>query len=339
MPADGVVQIAFDRYLNPITVNRQSVVIVDAANQPLAADQAPTVTYDPVARTVTLGPPKQPWLTEGQPYKVIFAIPEGDSDVGGLRAIDRATLWAGQPLSYAFFVGPPANRPVDPPVSFCRDVLPIFYAKCNVPTCHGSSDRAAASLVLDTSAGVANTALSRVAQGANTGPLSGAGTPPGVGRPFGVDMPLIEPGNPGSSWLLYKIELAALPANPAADPGYACTNGLLEPKVAQDFAPLAPQAQRGADAIERAILSDFILGREMPFPFASVKGYEDAPLTFEERQKIRIWIQNLKKGEGVPECGGCGIVTPADAGAPREGGVIDGGVIDSGADASDAADQ
>ena len=64
MPADGAVQIAFDRYLLPATVNRQSVVIVDGANQQLGPDLAPIVLYDPIARPVTLAPPTQPWLTE-----------------------------------------------------------------------------------------------------------------------------------------------------------------------------------------------------------------------------------------------------------------------------------
>jgi hypothetical protein len=336
MPADGVIQIAFDRYLDPATITRQAIAIADGANQALAPDLAPLVVYDPIARTVTLAPPKQPWLTQGQPYKIFFSM-----EADGLRAIDRAKLWDGQPLAYAFVVGPPANRPLEPPVSFCRDVLPIFYAKCNVPTCHGSGDRAAASLVLDTSAGVANTALNRVAQGANTGPRAGAGQSPQPGRPFGVDMPLIDPGNPGNSWLLYKIELGAPPRTDVAqNPGYACTTGLLEPKTTFDFAPLVPQAQRSADATERAILHDFVLGREMPFPLPAVQGYEDSPLTFEEREKIRIWIQSLPKGASVPECGGCGIVTATDAGPPREGGVSEAGTDagDAGSDAADASD-
>lgn len=339
MPADGAIQVAFDRYLLPATVNRQSIVVVDGANQPLAPDLAPIVLYDPIARTVTLAPPKQPWLTEGQPYKLIIGIPEGDQDTGGVRAIDRATLFPEQKRDFAFFVGPKANVAIEPAVSFCRDVLPVFIAKCSSSTCHGSGDRAAASLVLDTSGGVGATALNRVAQGSNRGPRSGQVTT--SERLFGVDMPIIDPGNPGNSWLLYKVELPRLPLPPQVTPRYACTNGLLEPQVSFAFTPLAPNAQRSADEIERTILSDYILGREMPFPVPSPGGYEDLPLTFEEREKVRLWIQGLPKGSSVPECGGCGIIPEADGGrGPTEAGVVDSGGTDA-ADAGvvDAADQ
>jgi len=315
MPADGAVQIAFDRYLLPSTVNRQSVSIVDGANKPLQPELAPIILYDPIARTVTLAPPRQPWLTEGQPYKVIIGIPKGDADTGGLRAIDRATVDPAQKRDYAFFVGPKANKPIEPSVSFCRDVLPIFYAKCSTtPTCHVTGKSAAASLGLDTSVGVGSTALNRVAQGANRGARSSLVT---SSEPhFGVDMPLIDPGSPGNSWLLYKIDLARLPVTQQTSP-VVCTNGLTEAPTTFAFSPLATNAQRSADEIERSILSDYVLGREMPFPTPSVGGYSDFALTFDEREKVRLWIQGMPKGSSVPECGGCSEPTQplGDAGA------------------------
>jgi hypothetical protein len=322
-------------------VNRQSIIIVDGANQPLRPELAPIVLYDPIARTVTLAPPQQPWLTEGQPYKILLGIPEGDSDTGGIRAIDRATLFAAQKRDFAFFVGPKRNVPIEPTVSFCRDVLPIFAAKCTIPTCHGGSgDRAAASLLLETSAGVGATALNRVAQGSNRGPRAGQVTT--SERKFGIDMPIIDPGSPGNSWLLYKIDLARLPVPPPTTDRYACTNGLLEPEVTFAFAPLVPNAQRTADDVERSILSNYILGREMPFPVASPGGYGDLPLTFDEREKVRLWIQGLPKGSSVPECGGCGLLPAPDAGS-SEGGTVDSGGADAAdagvTDAADAADQ
>ena len=278
-----------------------------------------------------------PWLKEGATYRLRLGIPEGDSDQGGIRAIDRAKLFEGQPLEFVFLVGPATGQPIEPTVSFCRDVLPIFYAKCNVPTCHGSGGSAAASLVLDTSAGVSATALNRVAQGANTGPLSGAGRDPG--KIFGVDMPLIDPENPGNSWLLYKIELARPPTVDAGPkPAFACTAGTREPKIDFSFTPLVPQAQRQADDVERAILGDHVLGREMPFPVAQVGGYSDQSLTFEEREIVRLWIQSLRKGSAIPDCGGCGTLREPDAGA-SDSGAADSGPTDAGADVADAADQ
>ena len=338
MPADGVIQIAFDRYLLPSTVNRQSIAILDGAHQPLSPDQAPVVIYDPIARTVTLYPPKQPWLTEGQPYTLLLGVPEGDAEQGGVRAIDRATLAPDQKREFGFIVGPKTSTPVEPTVSFCRDVLPIFASKCSLSTCHGTGGQAAASLVLDTSAGIGATALNRIAQGSNTGPLSSR--PPAGQAHFGIDMPIIDPGNPGNSWLIYKVDLARPPGIVDQTDKFACTSGLLEPKVPFVFAPLAPQAQRAADDIERSILSDYILGREMPFPALGAGDYGSAPLTFDEREIVRIWIKGLVPGSALPECGGCGTYTPPDASAGDasvpETGAGDAG--DAGSDAADAAD-
>jgi len=311
-------------------VNRQSLGLVDGARMPLSPDLAPVVVYDPIARTVTLFPPKQPWLTEGQTYTLVLGIPEGDADQGGVRAIDRAVLFADQKREIAFLVGPKTGAPIEPTVSFCRDVLPIFTAKCNTPTCHGNGDVAAASLVLDTSAGVGATALNRIAQGSNTGPRSS--NPPSGSRLFGVDMPIIDPGNPGNSWLMYKIDLARQPTLAQPAPSFACTNGLLEPQTTFSFSPLVPQAQRTTDDIERSILEDFILGREMPFPVTSPGGYGDEPLTFEEREKVRLWIKSLVPGGAVPECGGCGLVPEPDAGK------ADAQATDAGAGGTDASD-
>src|SRR5215217_7056332 len=54
VPANGSVQIAFDRLLHPATVNRQAVVVVEPGGRPVAN---PIVTYDPVARVVSLSGP------------------------------------------------------------------------------------------------------------------------------------------------------------------------------------------------------------------------------------------------------------------------------------------
>ena len=316
LPVDGAIQIAFDRYLLPSTVNRQSLGIVDAANMPLPASLAPVVTYDPIARTVTVSRPQAAWLTQGQTYRLLLAP-------GGLRAIDGAAL-AEQKLNFTFIVGPPSGVRIEPPVSFCRDVLPIMVQKCgSTSTCHASSDRAASSLVLTTSAGVGATALNRIAQGSNTG--GRASGPPSAAPIFGVDMPIIDPGNPGNSWLLYKIDLARLPTLIAEAPDVCVVNEKPMPFV---FAPLVPQAQRTADEIERAILSNFILGREMPFPALTPGGYPDTALTFDEREKVRIWIAGLTPGAALPECREC-IPAPTP----------DAGITDaSGTDAADAAD-
>ena len=72
------------------------------------------------------------------------------------------------------------------------------------------------------------------------------------------------------------------------------------PPVDAPYSSLAP-IRAVADDTERQILSDFILGREMPYPATQV-AYATQPLTFLERETIRIWIAN---GAKVYDCGGC----------------------------------
>jgi hypothetical protein len=304
-PHDGVIEIAFDRYLLPSTVTRQSITIVDSANEPLPPSKAPLIVYDPVGRTVTLEGPSDGWLQEDLTYKLVLGVPAGDAELGGVRAIERATLRAEQRREFAFKVGPPAATSL-PSVSFCRDVLPIFAQKCGSPSCHGSYDHAASGLVLATSEGVSFTALGRIAQGSNTGGRTR--NPPAPGPRFGVDMPLIDPGNPGNSWLLYKVDVAPPPATvrPFAPPTYACSGGLREPTATFVLPRLAPGAQTYASEAERVRLSELILGRAMPFPVSSSGGYADEALTFDEREKVRLWIKRLAPGAALPECGGCG---------------------------------
>lgn len=289
---------------------RQSVVLTDANSQPVTEDNAPIVTYDPVARTVTLASPKAPgveWLKEGQPYKLFFLVPpDDDADDRGLRAIDRATLDPNQPREIGFYVGPRSGvGRAEPNVSFCTDVLPIFALKCSQGTCHGGRGaQPAAGLVLDSASGVTRTAIGRVAQGANTGGAAAPPEPPG--KVFGVNMPLVDPGNPGNSWLLYKVELAPAPVVDAGAPArLACAGPPGAPASAvpaPDYFPLVPAAPY-ADEIERAILNDYVLGREMPYPVAQVRSPAEQALTFQEREKIRLWIAQRAP---VEACGGCG---------------------------------
>jgi len=311
MPADGVIQVAVDRYLLPASITRQSIVVTDANGQPFTADDAPIITYDPVALTVTANPPRPDWLKEGLSYKVRFTIPPND-DVNdqGFRAIDRATLDPNQQLEYAFFVGPKTgNANGEPKLNFCSDVLPIFAAKCSeTVACHGSQSQSpehAAGLALDSSRGVANTAINRVANGANT---SGrGGDPDAPGRVFGVNMAVIKPFEPDNSWLMYKVELArpttidagTLPtivcAPPQGQPAFPPRQGR--------YVPLAA-AYTTADDIDRTVLSDYVLGREMPYPNKPQETTAfETPLTFAEREAIRIWIA---QGAVVTDCGGCG---------------------------------
>jgi hypothetical protein len=351
VPSDGVIQLAFDRYLLPATTTRQSYVVVDNTNNSVSS--ALRTVYDPVARTVTiLGPdgPGTEWLTPDQSYKLVLFVPrDPKSDIGGFRAIDRAPLDRNQKLEFVFRAGRPTQqKQYEPTVDFCADVLPIFVTKCSDPSCHGASETAASSLVLASSEGVRITARDRVAQGSNT--AARANTPEPTPSLFGANMALIAPGDPGSSWLMYKIELAPHPvADAGPAPPVVCTPPEGAPPIPSPAPPLEllTNARTNADDIERAILNDYILGREMPYPYLPATyipppaspgatspptAYYYTPLDFQERQRIRIWIA---RGAEIHECGGCGeLSTPAggaDAGAEA-------GSTDAGPDAGDAGD-
>lgn len=331
VPSDGVIQLAFDRYLLPSTITRQSYAIADNTNTVLA-NVAPKTTYDPVARTVTIsGPdgPGQAWLIPEQVYKLVLPIPQDPrSDIGGFRAIDRATLHPDEKRAFVFRAGPPRHQTrLEPRVDFCADVVPIFITKCSSSTCHGPSTLAASGLVLGSAEGVRVTAKGRVAAGANTGARSG--TPEPTPRRFGLNMALIQPGDPGSSWLLYKVELAPPPmADVETPPTVVCmppTEARPIPSPAPDYHPLVP-ARTNVDDGERQILNRFVLGREMPYPTrpaghetetvdGSAASYFSAPLSFQERERVRLWIA---QGAALRECGTCRVET-LNASAPPTG--------------------
>jgi hypothetical protein len=203
LPANGVIELAFNRLLLPSCITRQTFI--------LQGDTlTPTIAYDPVARVVTVTPTDP--LTPGQTYSIAIASPQNAGDPNGLRAIDGATLDPGSPALIEFEVTA-AVTPAPPPpptIVFCNDVFPTFSA-CGGSGCHGTAlGLPAAGLLLTTPDGITQTAVGRVAHGANTGPRAAA-QPPGL--LFGEDMPIIDPGtggtgNPGDSWLLYKMLMA-----------------------------------------------------------------------------------------------------------------------------------
>ncbi len=321
LPADGTLQIAFDRFLHPATVVRQSFQLRNAFGETAAS---PVVTYDPVARVVSLSSPASTpgaWLLPHQPYRVFMPVPATDDDPTGPRAVDRATLAPGQVHSIDFMTTDPAGPPApERPIDFCVDVIPVFRRHCSASSCHGApqavppserfpdgASHPAAGLVLETSVGVASTALGRVAQGSNTGPRAGSGQSPGF--LFGVDMPIIDAaeshggGNPSNSWLMYKVLLGALrPEDVGNDAGPAtCAVGAPAPQPVVDFPFMQP-----VSSAERARLGNLVLGREMPYPSNTPSGAptDNLPLTFDELERVRAWIA---QGAATPECAACAL--------------------------------
>ena len=100
------------------------------------------MTYDPVARVVSLSNPstKPTWLTPGATYTLSIGVAAAGDYTGGTgpRAIDSATLTA--PVVETFQAVTPATPTpgADRAVDFCDDVLPIFQLRCSAGECHGA---------------------------------------------------------------------------------------------------------------------------------------------------------------------------------------------------------
>ncbi len=312
LPANGSIELAFDRLLLPRSVVRQTFVLKDLQGNILS----PTVAYDPVARIVTISPPSSA-LQGDQMYRLDIVSPQGPTDVNGLRATDGATL-AGSPLCASGSAQPcTIEFPVVagdsgipqtsvPTVNFCTDVYPIFQQKCGGSTCHGGK-LPAAGLLLDSPSDVQTTAIGRVAHGANTGPRSAA-QPPGL--LFGIDMPIIDPGSgtpsagdPGQSWLLYKVMLATPPAQSTAQAPTACDGGAAS---LTDVSTVHALSWQPLSDGERSALSNMVLGREMPFPAAGATPGQGADaLTVAELERISRWIAQSGDGKLVPTTCDC----------------------------------
>ena len=299
LPSNGTVELAFDRLLSPLSISRQTFVLHDVDGYVLT----PIVTYDPVARIVSLVPLWQ--LDINHVYEVEVRAPSGPADVDGLRSIDGATL-AQAPLNIAFSVGGPDTTgqalPSAPAIDFCRDVFPVFATKCGTSGCHGGL-LPAEGLGLDSPAGVETTAIGQIAHGANTGP-TWSSQPPSL--TFGLNMPLVDPGsgspaagNPGDSWLIYKL-LMAEPAATASTP-YAsdCDGGTVAPANA---APAHVVAWEPLAASERSALQSVVSGQAMPPPSVNADGSDNTTLSADELERLSLWIA---AGAAVPSQCAC----------------------------------
>lgn len=271
--------LAFDRLLSPFTITRQSVAFRDAFNQ---APVSPIVIYNPVARTVTVSSPSpdQPWMLENQVYKIILPVPKDSSDIGGLRAIDGATL--EKTVVFEFLTTKAAGPKVVPRVS-CNDVLPIFQDRlrgCNaLNACHGAPDENDASppmgMILTTGSGLRNTAIGRPSEQMNRG-ASARVSPPA--RVFGADIAIIQPGNPGSSMLMYKVLAWGEP-----------TAGTLKDM----HVPLTDD--------ETTRLRDLIGGQPMPPPILSDTLRDGSRhLSYDDASLIAAWIAQGAKTDDCP---------------------------------------
>jgi len=316
-----VLQDLRDRFLEPAVAYdpvARVVTITPAPDDPLLANQiykltihSPQGPSDPLGlRAIdgaTLDPSQPSTLdvqvgpgpagADGGAGSSADAGPGGDA--GGDASADAG---AGGDGGTADGGGEAGAGPGRPTVDFCADVVPLFATRCSGSNCHGGTNPAAGLLL--TAAGVPATAIDKVAHGANTGPLA-APAPPAVGGDvhlvFGVDMPIVDRattggGNPGDSWMMYKLLLAPPPPTAAApDAGAAGDAG---PGVSASSAHSV--AWQPLSDAERAALSDLVPGREMPFPTnPDPRQPSTAALTVDELERVSLWIA---EGAPTPSC-------------------------------------
>ncbi len=285
-----MIQLAFDRYLDPTTVTRQSFQLRDETG---LAVLIPLVTYDPVARVVTISSPNPAgadWVVPGQPYKLVFPVPQDAGDIFGVRAIDGAVLDPSTPEAIGFLATAATGRKPPPSVDFCTDVLPLLRSACATAGCHsspgaGQPASAPEGLVLDTAAGVQATALGLAGHLVSDGARIGPGRTTGV---FPSDMPIVDPYNPGDSFLLYKLLIGPV-GGPARD-----TSPCNASFGSFDYGPTAP-----VSAEETARLGDLVPG--MPMPHANGDA-TNTPLGQDELERVELWIAEGAKTTCAKTC-------------------------------------
>lgn len=300
LAAGQPIEIAFDRLLLPITVTRQTFVLVDKAAESVAITFA--IAYDPVARVVTLTPVQA--LSVGHNYEVTIESPKNPTDSTGLHAIDGATMDPNTPRTITFQVvaatgTPPAtcNGIVGPCISFCTDIKPMFQISCTVGACHNAKPPPPLGLALaeppDNSAAIIKlTALNRLSVESTMGALSHPGPP---SFHFGQDMAIIDTttvtdpntldvvgpdgsGDPGDSFLIYKVLMAE-------------TGGLPVPGVTPLPTSVYAVPWNPLSDGERATLASLIPGREMPLPQPiSSPAPNPNGLPLDSLERLSLWI-------------------------------------------------
>jgi hypothetical protein len=260
VPLNTPIELRFDRVLLPSTATRQSIVLYTGSpnNQPGAGSgDVLQPTYDLVERVVSFRLPEGKGLAPSTLYTVELPVPVEDADFG-FRAFDRAPLAATRlPLRFSFFTSA-VEEAVTPaePVPDCSEVLTFFSTNPGQGACSNchNSERAPHGLDLSTGNALLATAIGRVAHQTDLGITTGAV----LENPsrMGIGMPIIDPGRPDNSYLLYK--LIVRPENyrsSASDPD-VCDSDY---RVAVDEGCLPP-----SEAERKRLGEWFVLGEPMP---------------------------------------------------------------------------
>jgi len=214
-------EILFDRYLDPRTAIRQAICIRSDASPVEGFDSCSggiflRPSYDPARRVVTYYQEDDSVRLAPDTLYVVTVLAPRDSGDVGIRAFDGAALEASRSFLIRTSDAPAATPTDQPPaadLALCpndkKGIVGIFIDG-GCPSCHGPLDPSRTGLVLRSRDGIEQTAY-RSAKETQFGANADA---PAVNPPrFGANMANIAPGDPGSSYLMYKI-LAATPVDP-----------------------------------------------------------------------------------------------------------------------------
>lgn len=220
VPTNATIALRFDRFLNSAKANRQAIGLYSAdAEQGFPYALVPV--YDPVERVLEYRLPPGGRFEPNTLYH--FEVLTGAQAPGGaLRAFDGAPVEEAElPLRIAFITADgPAEVPEEPPAPRCAEVVSQVFGtlgNCAGAECHrrgGNSilmggpqlGDAPHQLWLDNVGNFSLSAIDRVARQTEVGDVSG-GVPAVDATRFGARMALVSPGQPGASYLLYKLLL------------------------------------------------------------------------------------------------------------------------------------
>ena len=214
VPTNATLTFRFDRFLNPATVSRQAIRVY--IGDPSVSPGSPPfeVAYDPIERVVEYRMPAGYSFSPNVLYQLELVVPEAADDFG-IRAFDGAPLGEGDlPLHGSFFTSDAPTELPSASAPTCDQVVKqVMLGTCTGQECHQKGNNIVAGidvgdaphgLWLDDPSHLVVSAIGRVARQTDMGDESG-GVPLPRSPRFGVRMALIEPRNPASSYLMYKL--------------------------------------------------------------------------------------------------------------------------------------
>ncbi|HYP75010.1 MAG TPA: Ig-like domain-containing protein [Polyangiaceae bacterium] len=286
VPTNVAIELRFDRFLLPSGLNWGLSLYT---GNPPANGVALQVDYDMIERVVVYRPTRAL-----QPNTLYTAQLVSYPNPGqGFWALDRAPLEeADVPLRFSFSTGagPRAEpAPVRPPLDTCESMTQGPFDSC--AGCHATKPDAQTAppsnyppmgLDLSSPRGLYYTAIRQVAHQTETG---NSATGEGLQSParFGVQMNIVDPGSPATSYLMYKLLRKA--ENFGADAERpTCVTGYHAPVSDLDCLP-PPEAER------TRLREWWVLGDPMPKDARSADGeLIPAATTRENLVRISAWI-------------------------------------------------